>query len=235
MKATQWEFANRALLFGLIYAVTFGAYSVDQENATALLANWSGARMAISADAVAHGIFALAALLAVLAALVRTWASSYLGAGVVYASEVRTASLVADGPYRRVRNPLYFANIMLALAMGALASRTGFVIAVTLTLIFCYRLILREEADLRATQGEPYEDYCQAVPRLWPAWRPRIPSAGRPPNWVHGFKAEFWYWGIAVSLVVFAVTLNVKLFFAILAGSLIWFWIASTFLEKGRP
>ncbi|HEX2715284.1 MAG TPA: isoprenylcysteine carboxylmethyltransferase family protein, partial [Candidatus Acidoferrales bacterium] len=77
-------------------------------------------------DPLARLLFAFAAFLLVVAALIRTWASSYLHAGVVYAAEVKTESLVADGPYRRVRNPLYFANVLMAIGMGALMSRAGF-------------------------------------------------------------------------------------------------------------
>jgi hypothetical protein len=40
MKATNWEFANRALVFGLIFAFAFPLYSLDHQNSTAALANW---------------------------------------------------------------------------------------------------------------------------------------------------------------------------------------------------
>ena len=60
MKATNWEFRNRALLFGLIFAFTFPLYSFDHQNATATLANWLGARLRIDADLLAHLLFALA-------------------------------------------------------------------------------------------------------------------------------------------------------------------------------
>jgi protein-S-isoprenylcysteine O-methyltransferase Ste14 len=133
---------------------------------------------------------AFAAFVLVLAALTRTWASSYLHAKVVYAAEIKTDSLVADGPYRRSRNPLYFANVLMAVGMGALMSRTGFFVAVVATVAFCYRLILREEAELQASLGEQYERYRDAVPRLWPSVRQRIASAGRRANWTEGFKAE---------------------------------------------
>src|ERR1700730_12887247 len=126
MKATNWEFRSRALLFGLSFAFTFPLYSFDHQNATATLANWLGARLRIVADLLAHLLFALAAFLLGVASLIRTSASAYLHAGVVYASEVETEFLVADGPYRRVRNPLYFANVLMAIGMGALMSRTGF-------------------------------------------------------------------------------------------------------------
>lgn len=38
MKATQWEFENRALLFGLLFAVCFPLYAIDHENSASVLA-----------------------------------------------------------------------------------------------------------------------------------------------------------------------------------------------------
>jgi protein-S-isoprenylcysteine O-methyltransferase Ste14 len=116
--------------------------------------------------------------------------------------------------------------------MGAMMSRPAFFVAVVAMLVFCYRLILREEAELQASQGEQYERYCKVVPRLWPSLRPRIPAAGRQPRWAEGFKAESWYWGFAAAVTAFAVTLSIKLFFGILATSLILFWVSSVVLQK---
>jgi len=93
-------------------------------------------------------------------------------------------------------------------------------------------LIFREEAELQTSQGESYERYRRAVPRLWPALRPRVISSGREPKWPDGFKAEAWYWGFAASLAAFAVTLRIKFFFVILAASLAVFWISSLALRK---
>jgi protein-S-isoprenylcysteine O-methyltransferase Ste14 len=202
VKATNWEFKNRALVFGLIFGVTFPLYALDHQNATGALANWLAPRLRMNAGLVARLLFAFAALLLATAALIRTWASSYLHASVVYAPEVKTDSLVGDGPYRRVRNPLYFANVLMVIGMGALMSRTGFFVAVLAMLVFCYRLIFREEDELQASQGARYQGYRRAVPRLWPSLQPRIVSAGQPANWAAGFKAESWYWGFAAGLVV---------------------------------
>jgi protein-S-isoprenylcysteine O-methyltransferase Ste14 len=232
MKASNWEFTNRAMVFGLIFGCTFPLYFLDQQNSSAAVANWLAARTSWNVDILARCLFAAAALLMAIAAFIRTWASAYLHASVVYASEVKSASLVADGPYRRVRNPLYFGNVLMSIAMGALMSRLGCVLAVTGTLVFCYRLILREESDLQANQGDSYRAYCKAVPRLWPSPRPRIPSAGKQAQWADGFKAELWYWGFAAALTAFAVTLQLKLFFAIFAASLILFWVSSAVLKK---
>jgi protein-S-isoprenylcysteine O-methyltransferase Ste14 len=232
MKATNWEFTNRALVFGLIFGFTFPLYVLDHENSTAALAHWLAARLQMDADLLAHILFAGAAFLLVVAAFLRTWASAYLAAEVVYAAEVKTQSLVADGPYRHVRNPLYFANLLMAIGMGALMSRAGFLVVVLAIVVFCYRLILREESELQPSQGEKYERYRRGVPRLVPSLWPRIPSAGCQARWAAGFTAESWYWGFAAALVVFAITLKMKLFFVILGASIVSLWVSSMVFQK---
>ena len=220
------------MVFGLMFGFTFPLYALDHQNSTVALANWLGAELRMDTDLVARLLFAFAAFLLVVAALIRTWASSYLQASVVYASEVKSESLVADGPFRRVRNPLYFANVLMIIAMGALMSRLGFLVAVIAMVVFCYRLILREEAELQASQGQLYRAYSKAVPRLWPSLWPRVASAGRQAKWREGIKAESWYWGFAAALIAYAITLKLKLFFVILAVSLVLFWVSSMALQK---
>jgi hypothetical protein len=58
------------------------------------------------------------------------------------------------------------------------------------------------------------------------------PAAGSKARWAEGFKAEAWYWGFAASLLAFAITLNLTLFFVILGASLIVFWASATALQK---
>jgi protein-S-isoprenylcysteine O-methyltransferase Ste14 len=118
MKATDWEFRNRALIFGLIFAFTFPLYALDHQNATAVVAEWLGIRVGLGADLLARLLFDCAAFLLIVAAFIRTWASAYLRAGVVYAAALTIDPLVADGPYRFVRNPLYLANVLMAVQPG---------------------------------------------------------------------------------------------------------------------
>jgi len=221
-------------MFGLVFTVAFSLYLLDPQNATAVLANLLAARLGISADLLARVLFAFAAVLLIAAALIRTWASAYLRSDVVYAADIQTRSLVADGPYRHVRNPLYFANLLMAIGMGAMASRIGFFVLVLGMLLFCYRLIQREEAALRAVQCESYDRYRQAVPRFWPALQPRVPAGHGQANWTAGFKAESWYWGFAAALVGFAITLKTSLFFVIFSLSLASFWFLSS-KKESRP
>jgi hypothetical protein len=76
MRATNWEFTNRALVFGLIFGFVFPLYFFDHYNSTAALANWLESRLQMDADLVARLLFAFAAVLLVVAALIRTWASA---------------------------------------------------------------------------------------------------------------------------------------------------------------
>src|SRR5271154_6050580 len=127
MQATLWEFRNRWYVISGIFAVAFMLYSVDHVNAAQALGDWIAARRGIAATENAFKvIFLVGAILIALAALLRTWGTSYLHAEVMRDSSVHTERLVADGPYRFVRNPLYLGNILMAVGMGFMASRAGF-------------------------------------------------------------------------------------------------------------
>ena len=121
-----------------------------------------------------QAILALGAALAVLAALVRTWAAAYLQSEVVHDTNIHIEGLVADGPYRYVRNPLYLGGVLFAVGFAMTASRLGFVVIVGGLTLFYYRLIAREESLLRETQGESYRQFLTLVPRLVPSLSPRV-------------------------------------------------------------
>jgi protein-S-isoprenylcysteine O-methyltransferase Ste14 len=227
MKATDWEFRNRALVFGLIFGLTFPLYAFDRHNAAVALANWIGPALRMDTHLLSRSLVYIGAALLAIAAFLRTWASAYLRAEVVYAAGLRTEALVADGPYRRVRNPLYLGNVLMAAGLGVMMNRIGFPVAIVATVVFCYRLILREESELGATRGKQYQAYRRSVPRLWPSTRPRIAAAGGRPEWAAGFKAESWCWGFAAAVLAYAATSSLTAFYAILAASVVWLWLSS--------
>jgi hypothetical protein len=114
--------------------------------------------------------------------------------------------LVADGPYRYLRNPLYLGIILMAFGIALAASRSGFVVLVVAVTVFQYRLTLREERALAATQGESYRRYLAAVPRMLPSLRPRLPASGTVPRWGQAFLGEIFMWGFALTFVLFVAT-----------------------------
>jgi protein-S-isoprenylcysteine O-methyltransferase Ste14 len=207
--ATKAEFKYRVWFFAALFFVAFACYGIDKENAAQTVANWLTREFPQYNDVVwVRIVLSAGAALIFVAALIRTWGTSYLHASVMHDSKLHTDRLVADGPFRYVRNPLYVGNILLGFGMGAAMSRVGFFVLVIGMFVFTYRLILREESELGETQGESYRTYCAAVRRLLPSLSPRVPSAGNTPNWVDGFVGELMFWGFFVSVVVLAVTLR---------------------------
>jgi protein-S-isoprenylcysteine O-methyltransferase Ste14 len=233
--ATDFEFKHRFWIFGAIFFVAFAAYNIDRQPAGVALTDWFARLRGVTAnDADYRLTFGVAALLAVLDAAVRTWATAYLSADVMTAATVQTSRLVADGPYRYVRNPLYLGNVLLAIAFGMMASRIGCVILIVGMVTYVCRLILREEAGIVARQGDAYRAYCAAVPLLLPALRPKLPSAGGIPHWADGFLGEAFMWVLAASLVAFAVSLNQVVFFVVLVSSFVVYGICNAIIKRRR-
>jgi protein-S-isoprenylcysteine O-methyltransferase Ste14 len=224
-RATEFEFRYRFWIISAIFYLGFGCYIWDRTNMSVAVARVIlGGLHSPLAGRWIRAILAMGVVIVTLAALVRSWAEAYLHSSVVHDSDLHSDRLVADGPYRRVRNPLYLGNILLALGLGLMASRTGFLVMEVATLPFVYRLILCEEASLLESQGDGYRRYCETVPRLWPSLRPRVPAGGGRPNWVDGFAGETFIWGFAIGMAVFDVTLRLVHFWAIMgAGFAVYF------------
>jgi protein-S-isoprenylcysteine O-methyltransferase Ste14 len=234
MRASEIEFHHRFWFIGGIFWVGFACYSFDHQNAAVAVAQLLS-RRAIDSNSAASShpvrlVFAFAALLAVLAALLRTWAAAYLRSVVVHDHALHPENLVADGPFRQTRNPLYLGGVLLAAGIGFLASRLGWCVMTFGLLFFYYRLIFREEAALTASQGESFRAYCAAVPRFFPALRPRVPASGAKPRWGQAFAGEMFIWGFAASVVAVAISLSPTIFWIVLgvsAGGYMCYWLIS--------
>src|ERR1700743_393665 len=100
----------------------------------------------------------------------------------------------------------------MACGIARTASRSGFAALVLGVTFFQYRLTLREEGALKATQGESYLRYLAAVPRLIPSLRPRVPAGGMRPRWGQAFLGELFMWAFASMFVLFVATGNGHLF-----------------------
>lgn len=236
MKATEFEFRYRFWVLAAIYTLGFWCYSFDHVNVVqALLERILGHSLRSASDRyLLQGLFALGAGVVVLAALVRTWAAAYLKSEVVHDPNLHADRLVADGPYRYVRNPLYVGGILLSIGFGLLASRPGFLVIVIGNTLFYYRLIRREEAALLETQGESYRRFLAAVPRLVPSLTPRLPSGGRTPHWAQGFVGETFMWLFALCIAAFAATLNQVFLYATFGVAFGGYAIAMIVLRRIR-
>lgn len=227
-QATDFEFRQRFWIIGGIIWLAFTCYSFDHMNAAVALARMILGRGTSPdspvADRTAIMILAAGTAIVALGVLIRSWAEAYLHSAVVHDMELHSERLVAEGPYRHLRNPLYLGNILLAIGFGLMASRSGYVIMAAGMFAFCYRLILREEAGLLASQGESYRRYFDAVPRLWPSLRPRVPAGNAQPNWRDGFAGETFMWGIVAGMAVFVATERIVYFWIVMgAGFAVYF------------
>jgi len=239
MRATDFEFRYRTWFMCLAYFVGFGCYRFDSLNLTEALARWifraSDPRLhSLAAHHAIRVIFAGGATLVAAAAWIRTWGAAYLRTEVVHDRVVRTERLVADGPFRHVRNPLYVGSLLLAAGMATLASRTGAVILILAILVIVLRLIGREEAALAQSHGEAYLKFQKAVPMLWPSLRPRLPASGMQPDWPQAFLGQAWIWCFAVNGFLFAWWLNVTLYYTFLWSSVGAYFLMLRVLKRLR-
>ena len=76
-------------------------------------------------------------------------------------------ALVAEGPYRFTRNPMYLALVVMAFGVALrLGTLSPLIVPPALFLILDRRFVRREERFLRANLGTAYDDYCGRV-RRW--------------------------------------------------------------------
>jgi protein-S-isoprenylcysteine O-methyltransferase Ste14 len=145
-------------------------------------------------------VIVVSAFLAEVGALLRVWGTAYLGTGTVNSLDMKAGSVVADGPYRYVRNPLYLGLWFMVAAMAFSMPVTGALFAMILIGVFVMRLILAEEAFLGTQMGEPYKVYLRAVPRIVPRFHGSLPSGGNQPHWLRAAAAELTPIGVFVAL-----------------------------------
>jgi protein-S-isoprenylcysteine O-methyltransferase Ste14 len=211
VRATRFEFEKRFWIICAIYFTGFCLSVFDPVPFTVALRHLISPSIAPGgpqAIMFSRIVMCAGGLLVFLAGGLRTWAAAYLRTEVVHDTAQHSEALVADGPFRYTRNPLYLANLPMAAGIGVLASRSGFIFLVLANWIFVYRLIFREEETLRKTQGESYRAYCRAVPRFWPLLTPRVPSGNLRPEWGQAFAGESFVWLFGLAELLIAATLN---------------------------
>lgn len=149
-------------------------------------------------------VIVLGALVAVIGMVLRVWGTAYLGYGTVHHEEMQGGAVMAAGPFRYVRNPLYLGGWLMMLAICLLMTPSGALFAMVLVTIFYLRLILGEEAFLTAKLGEPYKEYLRAVPRLMPRLRSSLPASQEKPHWLIAALTELNPIGVFVALAFFS-------------------------------
>jgi protein-S-isoprenylcysteine O-methyltransferase Ste14 len=84
--------------------------------------------------------------------------------------------VVAVGPYRLVRNPMYLGAFLVLLGSGLVARSPAIVMFSALWLLVVHlAVVFLEEPDLQRKFGSSYEEYRREVPR-WLPHRPTSPN-----------------------------------------------------------
>jgi len=233
MKATEFEFRQRFWLIMLLFWGGFWLYGLDHVSITDWMAHQIAPGNGSLQRLLDRTAFAFGAFLLLLAALLRTWAAAYLQSSVVQDANLHTEAVVADGPYRYMRNPLYLGGLLLTVGVGFLASRVGFVFMVGGMTLLYFRLMGLEEANLAREQGDSYREFCRRVPRFWPSLTPRVPQGNLAPKWGQAFLGELFMWGFFVGVTCFAITLNIHITWWII-GVTLGLWIIRAFVLHNR-
>lgn len=87
--------------------------------------------------------------------------------------------VVATGPYRWVRNPIYIGAVLVLLGEAWLFTSLALLVYAAAAAVFCHLfVVLYEEPTLRRRFGAAYDSYTREVPR----WLPRPPRPGHGPG-----------------------------------------------------
>jgi protein-S-isoprenylcysteine O-methyltransferase Ste14 len=207
MKATPVEFRFRFLILVILYCLGFAApwnywLHLDSIRTWQLLASWLARNGWLSFSAATVVVLLLGIVWALKAAFLRTWATAYLRPSIVQDHAMHGEGVVAAGPYRFVRNPLYLGTLLHTLALALLMPPSGAIFCIIVIGIFQLRLIGAEESFLTNKLGAPYLAYCAKVPRLFPALTPRVPQSSTQPKWPTAFLGEIYMWGVVVSFAI---------------------------------
>lgn len=210
MRASAIEFRLRMLIQLVIVAFGYwapwiGALDLGRRFSTLAWLALQISRLGLTSFSVATPIVIVAgSLIAALGAVLRVWGAAYLGYGTVHHGRMQSGVLMADGPYRSMRNPLYLGGWCMMIALSLTMPPSGALFTIVLSGLFYFRLILGEEAFLSTQLGEPYRNYLRLVPRFAPRLRPRLraslPPAGNKPHWLTALLTEIMPIGIFVTV-----------------------------------
>jgi protein-S-isoprenylcysteine O-methyltransferase Ste14 len=210
MKATNIEFRLRMAINLVVIVLGFWAPWIDEWGigSRISLLEWLALELSrtglLRFSAATPVVIVAAALIAGIGAVLRVWGAAYLGPATVINPDMKADAVVAGGPYRYVRNPLYLGLWCMLAAMAFIMPPTGALFVMVLLTIFLVRLTLGEEAFLSAKLGEPYRDYLSSVPRFFPRLRSTVRRGASEPSWMRAVLVELLPIGVFIALAFFS-------------------------------
>ena len=217
MKATALEFRFRMLINLAIVVLGFWAPWIASWSAGQRIAmvEWLPLQLSrhslLTFSVASPVVIILAALIAFIGAVLRVWGTAWLGPATVQHGEMQAGAVMADGPYRYVRNPLYLGLWCMFAALSFLMLPTGALVTMILITVFLLRLIFGEETFLAVQLGKHYQNYLSAVPRVIPRLHSTLPPTGRNPHWLHAVLSELTPIGVFFTLAFLSWTYDNRL------------------------
>jgi len=223
MKVSAFLFRYRMVINLVIIVLGFWAPWIHYAGVGSriLLLEWLALEIArtglLSFTVATPVIIVCGALVAAVGAVLRIWGSAWLGHGVVLDARMRAGALMADGPFRYLRNPLYLGVGCMFAALALLMPASGALFVLVVAPVFLFSLILGEEAFLTAQFGDSYRSYMVAVPRLIPRLRSTVLPSGNKPQWLQGVLSEINPIGVFVTIAFLSWTYDTPLMWRAIA------------------
>jgi len=153
-------------------------------------------------------------LLAILGEIIRIWAVSYAGSETRTTVSAGGTNLVTQGPYSKLRNPLYLGNILIYTGFGIMSNSIFPFLQIVAIFYFSFQyycIILIEEEYLENRFKKDYEIYRKSINKFVPGFKsvPEIIKSNLDFSLNDGFLSE------KRSLHAFIFTALIILFFLV--------------------
>jgi protein-S-isoprenylcysteine O-methyltransferase Ste14 len=249
MKTSAFEYRFRFAIHAVIYIVGFLAIPAallispnlkdiigfTSKSSWLILSSTISRQGWLTFSAATVVLLILALIFTGLGAWLRVWGAAYVGESIVSSSTMQSDTLLADGPYRRTRNPLYLGTLLHTIGIAILMTPAGAIFSIALIWLFQVRLALAEEAFLTQRFGAPYTQYKTAVPRFLPTPTPQITAAGKQPHWLQALLGELYFVAAFGVLAALGWGFNAQPIQQGLLISLGAWLIARAFLPRTKP
>ena len=126
---------------------------------------------------------------------IRLWSLRYMGRFSRTSRKRKAKTLITNGPYNLVRNPLYGGNLFILIGITILSELLWLIpIVVLLFFLQYYCIVLWEEEMLRSNFPKETKQYFNSVPRWLPTWdsvrRYIRQTSGPAYPWLNIFRRE---------------------------------------------
>ena len=216
MRATDFEYRQQTVLHLLVVGLAFLTYAFQPDDIVwALVKHHTVYRTLLE-----RIVFGVGALEILCSAALQTWANAYR-----LSAATADPSLTSNGVYRRLENFIYVGRLLFALGIGLLAPLSGTVILWGGEVLLVVRLFLRNgDGALLEDSG----DQLVGSTRTW------LSAQGISVRWKDAVRKEASKWGLAVTMIVFTLTLRDRLA-EILAVASLLLWFALNWSAFLRP